>query len=118
MRYADRPQVAVTSCSSGGEQLVPIPYGNGYLMLTLREFQTALSRGLVGRPSEAPATDGTQDDQLVDAAHMGRLLGVADTWVEQAAKTGRIPAVRVGRYLRFLPRAVLAALQERGHADL
>ena len=48
---------------------------------------------------------------------MGERLGVTPEWCEAAAKTGEIPSLRVGRYLRFDPAQVLASLQKRRHAD-
>lgn len=41
--------------------------------------------------------------QLVDAKEAGRLLAVPHTWVLAEARAGRIPHVKLGRYVRFDP---------------
>ena len=41
--------------------------------------------------------------RLVDANKAGELLGVPKTWVLSEARAGRIPHVRLGRYVRFEP---------------
>lgn len=41
------------------------------------------------------------NDRLLDARDVAELLGVKETWVRDAAREGRIPHVRIGRYVRF-----------------
>ena len=41
------------------------------------------------------------DLELIDAGAAGELLKVPKTWVLQEARAGRIPHVRLGRYVRF-----------------
>lgn len=98
--------------------LVPLPDGR-WLALEPGELRAALTRaeGLGFGPNVAPATPPVAPAELCDSREMGRALGVADTWVEAAAKTGEIPCVRVGRYLRFDRTAVLRALANGRHAD-
>jgi excisionase family DNA binding protein len=55
---------------------------------------------VVARPREA--------DRLVDAAVAGELLGVPASWVLAQARAGRIPHVRLGRYVRFEPEELRA----------
>lgn len=50
-----------------------------------------------------------QDGLLLDAEETARLLNVKKSMVYNLAKTGRLPAHRVGRYLRFSPQEVLNA---------
>lgn len=38
---------------------------------------------------------------LIDAAQAGELLGVPKSWVLAEARAGRIPHVRLGRYVRY-----------------
>lgn len=40
---------------------------------------------------------------LIDAAGAAQLLGVPKSWVLAEARAGRIPHVRLGRYVRFEP---------------
>jgi len=49
--------------------------------------------------------------QLVNAVEMARRLGVAETWVRDSARRGRIPCVHAGVHLRFDPDAVLNAMK-------
>ena len=39
--------------------------------------------------------------RLVDAAEIAARLGVPKTWVLESARSGAIPHVRLGRYVRF-----------------
>jgi excisionase family DNA binding protein len=43
---------------------------------------------------------------LLDAKQAGELLNVPDTWVLQEARANRIPHVRLGRYVRFVPQVL------------
>jgi excisionase family DNA binding protein len=40
-------------------------------------------------------------DRLVDAAEVADRLGVPKSWVLESARSGAIPHVRLGRYVRF-----------------
>jgi excisionase family DNA binding protein len=51
------------------------------------------------------ASNGT----LVDAVEMAKLLDVPTSWVRSAARSGRIPSQKIGRYIRFAPGDVAAA---------
>ena len=48
---------------------------------------------------------------LLNAKDMAERLGIAESWLRDAARNGRIPCVRVGRYMRFDPPAVLRAVK-------
>lgn len=50
--------------------------------------------------------------KLLDADDIAALLGVPKTWVYEAARTGRIPTVKLGRYYRFRPEAINAWIRE------
>jgi excisionase family DNA binding protein len=39
--------------------------------------------------------------RLVDAAAVAERLGVPKSWVLESARSGAIPCVRLGRYVRF-----------------
>ena len=49
-----------------------------------------------------------QRPRLVDAAAAAEMLGVPKSWVLAEARAGRIPHVRLGRYVRFDPSEVEA----------
>ena len=40
-------------------------------------------------------------DRLLDAAAVAERLGVPETWVRESARSGAMPHVRLGRYVRF-----------------
>jgi excisionase family DNA binding protein len=47
-------------------------------------------------------------DRLLDAKAIAEKLGVPETWVRESARSGAIPCVRLGRYVRFDPADVEA----------
>lgn len=63
-----------------------------------------------GEVRELPAVVAPpqEADRLVDAAAAGELLGVPPSWVLAQARAGRIPHVRLGRYVRFEPQELRA----------
>lgn len=93
-----------------------IPYGPGFLQLTGEEYTAILARGLAPGPNVAPAVAPVGAAQLLDSRQLSALLGVGDTLLEQMARDGRLPAVRIGKFLRFDPSEVLRILKA-GHAD-
>jgi excisionase family DNA binding protein len=40
-------------------------------------------------------------ERLLDAAAIAERLGVPKTWVLESARSGSMPCVRLGRYVRF-----------------
>ena len=46
--------------------------------------------------------------RLIDAKAAGELLGVPHTWILEEARHDRLPHIRLGRYVRFDPEALLA----------
>ena len=40
-------------------------------------------------------------DRLLDAQDVAERLGVPVSWVRESARTGAMPCVRLGRYVRF-----------------
>jgi excisionase family DNA binding protein len=40
-------------------------------------------------------------DRLLDAGEVAELLSVPKTWVLESARSGALPCVRLGRYVRF-----------------
>jgi excisionase family DNA binding protein len=61
----------------------------------------------------ALASPAREPDRLVDAAAAGELLGVPASWVLAQARAGRIPHVRLGRYVRFEPEELRAWWRQR-----
>ncbi len=57
----------------------------------------------------------TTDVHLLRPVEVVSLLGVSRSWLYDAAKSGRIPCVRLGRYVRFDRGDVLAWLERCKH---
>ena len=46
------------------------------------------------------------DQELVNSAEIARRFSMTKHWVRVAARQGKIPSVKVGRYVRFDPKEV------------
>src|ERR1700739_4435470 len=90
-----------------------VPLANGeWLALDEQHFANGLAAGRTIMGATVPnLTTSMPARPLLNSADMGALLGCNDTLVEQMAKDHRIPAVRVGRLLRFEPGRGLEALR-------
>jgi hypothetical protein len=75
------------------------------LLLRLAAAQTRLALTMAdAQPNPACASE------LLNAVEIAVRLGVAESWIRTAQRSGRIPCVKIGRYRRFDPVAVAAAL--------
>jgi excisionase family DNA binding protein len=59
------------------------------------------------------ASDAPREPALLDAKGASALLNVPASWVAAEARAGRIPHVRLGRYVRFEPEALRDWCRER-----
>src|SRR5687767_2969680 len=81
--------------------LLVVP-GLGCLALDHAEFERAQKRGQgLLAPVATPEPQGGQQEPLLDSVALAERLCVPATWLEQAARDGRIPSVRIGRRVRF-----------------
>jgi excisionase family DNA binding protein len=55
----------------------------------------------------------TSSEELLTAGQLGKRLNVPESWVRSEQRAGRMPSVRLGRYVRFRPSEVDAALAGR-----
>ena len=103
--------------------VVTSPYGP--IALTVDQIRTARSIAdeivVTDPPMDIERDDasGAERPRLVDAREVARLFGIAPTWLLQRARERRIPHYRVGKYVRFDPDEVRAALRQGTdrHAD-
>lgn len=67
-------------------------------------------------PSQTPSP-GTPEtcDRLLAACEVAELLSVPERWVREHTRSGAIPHVRLGRYVRYRREAVEAWLVEQEH---
>jgi excisionase family DNA binding protein len=52
-------------------------------------------------------------ERLLDANEVATLLSVPASWVREQTRTGTIPHLRLGRYVRFERESVVAWLEEQ-----
>jgi len=88
--------------------LVSLPDGR-WLALSREAFDAALAEGTAA--IGPPAAVAAPEEPLVEAAELAAVLKLPQTWIEQAARAGRIPAVKAGRWRRFRRSDVERALQ-------
>ncbi len=91
--------------------LIPCP--DGWLALSRDVYDEAIraarDAGFAGISAQAAPEAAPQ--RLLTAAELAKALDLSVTWVSQAARDGRIPVVKCGRYPRFDQARVVAALQ-------
>ncbi len=77
--------------------------------------QGALTTQLLDRKPAGADSSATAPitNPLLNAKEMARLLSVHESWVRTEQRAGRIPFVKVGRYVRFQPSEVERALVQR-----
>lgn len=83
---------------------VLIPFGStGALALSPEEFKAALERGreFMGAPVERPVERVNGDEPLLCAEDASRAASVPKAWLLEAARQGRVPHYRLGKYVRF-----------------
>lgn len=87
--------------------LVPLASGQ-WLALEPEAFRQALEAG--SALASQPAAAQSSDEPLMDADALAKVLNLPVTWIEQAAREGRIPSIQAGRWRRFRRSAVEAVL--------
>ncbi|HWO40714.1 MAG TPA: helix-turn-helix domain-containing protein [Candidatus Eisenbacteria bacterium] len=70
-------------------------------------------REVVREEIRAALNVNQKQNELISAEELARRLGFAKTWPYEAARQGKIPFHKVGRYLRFDPTAVVTALKNK-----
>jgi len=70
------------------------------LALDGEAYWAALAEGSKLCTSSLPPGAAT-NEPLVDAGQLAALLNIPATWLEQAAREGRIPSLQFGRWRRF-----------------
>ena len=68
---------------------------------TRRTRRAGASRFLNSEELESPG-QAPLDEPLLDAAAAAELLSVKPSWVYDAARSGSVPHIRIGRHVRFL----------------
>ncbi len=91
--------------------LVPL-MGGEWLALSRAAFDEARRAARCeGFGANAAQIARAEAEPLLDAEGLALALSLPVSWVEQAARDGRIPCVRAGRWIRFSRIAVIAGLE-------
>ena len=83
--------------------LIPVP-GLGMLRMNEEVLRAALAAGAAYAASlnqNAGSAHATPDDSLLTPEQAAELTGTKPSWWRQAARTGKVPCTRIGRYPRF-----------------
>lgn len=100
-RDNDEPRRHPPSCRGSGHT-ADLPAVVGALAEAQAIAQLRLSeRAEATRVADVPAVE------LLDAKEMASRLQIAPSWLLDQARQGRVPHVRLGKYVRFQPGAVL-----------
>jgi hypothetical protein len=80
--------------------LIPLADGR-WLGLTSEQFAEAEQAGREQRPAPTSTLPTPANDELLTAEQLERRTNVPASWWEHAAREGRVPHARIGRYVRF-----------------
>jgi excisionase family DNA binding protein len=89
--------------------LIVLP-GVGTLALDREAYEEALTAGRELNGASV-ASAAASEESLLDADQLAVELGVPVTWIETAARQGRIPSLEFGRWRRFRRSEVEAAVR-------
>ncbi|MGH7068859.1 MAG: helix-turn-helix domain-containing protein [Acetobacteraceae bacterium] len=95
--------------------LIPLSDGR-WLALAPEQLSQALEAGAAVMGGPQSSTQAGEAEPLMDAVQLAEALSLPTTWIEQAAREGRIPSVQAGRWRRFRRSAVEEALASRSGA--
>ena len=72
-----------------------------------------LDEGSSSRSCEHSGESARDAENLLAAGELAECLGIPESWVRSEERAGRIPSVRLGKYVRFKLRDVERTLAER-----
>jgi excisionase family DNA binding protein len=72
-----------------------------------------LTEGCADRAAKSNETNARDHEKLLTASAVAERLGVPESWVRTEERAGRIPGVRLGRYVRFKLIEIERALDKR-----
>jgi excisionase family DNA binding protein len=90
---------------------LPLPDGR-WLSLDRETFHAALAAGAEFSPP-VTASVAPSGPRLLTSDQLAERLNIPATWLEEAARRDEVPAVRIGKYVRFNLDDVLATLDPR-----
>jgi excisionase family DNA binding protein len=72
-----------------------------------------LAEGVSSHGCEHSGQSARDAENLMTAGELAERLNLPESWVRTEERAGRIPSVRLGRYVRFSVREIERALAER-----
>lgn len=106
-------QASDHSLGSGGPLFLHLPPPFGWIAMSVAELSAAQQRAAELLPEthacDANVLPGTTNEPRTLLAPMqaAAALAVDESWLLRAAREGTIPHVRLGRYVRFDPAAII-----------
>lgn len=92
--------------------IIPLP-GIGTLALSAEAYRDGLAEG--AKLCAAPvALAAAKDEPLLDADEAAAWLSVTARWLEDSARAGIIPHVKLGRFIRFKVSEITAHCRVEG----
>jgi hypothetical protein len=107
-----RPTIPPQSEFREARVLVHCPPPVGWIALTADQLHAGRTRAtemfVSSLPLDRDATLGDREDRrpLHTPEGAARVLGVDASWLLRQAREGRVPHVRLGKFVRFDPRAI------------
>lgn len=100
----------------GQAELVLIPLSCGFLALSRDDFMQALAMGREIAGIADNKSVASETEKLMDAKGASEATGIPDSWFLEAARQGRIPHIKAGKYVRFRMTDLIESLEVRhGH---
>lgn len=96
--------------------LVVLPDGRSLGFPSAEALADAFALGKQMCPPAAEAVGAAasaDDERLLDAEELAAALNLPRNWIEEHARSGEIPHIRAGRWVRYRRSAVEAALRVR-----
>jgi hypothetical protein len=93
--------------------LIPLP-GVGTLALDRETFAAALAAGAELTATAAPSPTASTAEPLLDADQAAAQMNVTARWLEDSARAGIIPHVKLGRFIRFRVSEIAAHCRVEG----
>jgi excisionase family DNA binding protein len=106
---AGAPSLPAPSQEGSGDEILILLPGIGTLLLNGPTYRAALAEGARRGHAMGAAAVAAADEPLYEAAQLAEMLKVPPTWLETAARAGRIPSMQFGRWRRFRRSEVEAA---------
>ncbi len=92
---------------------VPLPDGR-WLILDREAFAAALAAGAEMMAAAAPSPTNSAAEPLLAADQAAAQMNVTARWLEDSARAGIIPHVKLGRFIRFRVSEIAAHCRVEG----